>query len=73
MSTYLEGIPTAQLMRSLRCVQRNWRFLQAAIFHNDNLEFCEQFNVVTGYEKRISNPSCSYAAFLPAVRARNAS
>ena len=48
------------------------RMLQAVIFHSDNLELSEQFDATTGYEKSVSNLSWSYAAFLSAVRARNA-
>ena len=48
------------------------QMLQAIIFHSDNLELSEQFDATTGYEKSVSNLSWSYAAFLSAVRARNA-
>jgi glucoamylase len=48
------------------------QMLQAIIFHSDNLELGEQFDATTGYEKSVRNLSWSYAAFLSAVRARNA-
>ena len=48
------------------------QMLQAIIFHSDNLELSEQFDATTGYEKSVSNLSWSYASFLSAVRARNA-
>jgi glucoamylase len=46
--------------------------LQAIVFHSDHLELSEQFDATTGYEKSVSNLSWSYAAFLSAIRARNA-
>jgi glucoamylase len=46
--------------------------LHAIVFHSDHLELSEQFDAVTGYEKSVSNLSWSYAAFLSAVRARDA-
>jgi glucoamylase len=49
------------------------RMLQAIAFHSDHFELSEQFDAVTGFEKSVSNLSWSYAAFLSAVRARNAS
>jgi glucoamylase len=49
------------------------QMLQAVLFHSDHFELSEQFDAVTGYEKSVSNLSWSYAAFLSAVRARNAS
>jgi glucoamylase len=49
------------------------RMLQAIVSHSDHFELSEQFDAVTGFEKRVSNLSWSYAAFLSAVRARNAS
>jgi glucoamylase len=48
------------------------QMLQAVVFHSDNLELSEQFDAVTGYEKSVSNLTWSYASFLSAVRARNA-
>lgn len=48
------------------------QMLQAVVFHSDHLELSEQFDAITGYEKSVSNLSWSYAAFLSAVRARNA-
>jgi glucoamylase len=48
------------------------QMLQAIVFHSDHLELSEQFDATTGYEKSVSNLSWSYAAFLSAVRARNA-
>ena len=48
------------------------QMLQAVIFHSDNLELSEQFDVTTGHEKSVSNLSWSYASFLSAVHARNA-
>jgi glucoamylase len=48
------------------------RMLQAVVFHSDHLELSEQFDATTGYEKSVSNLSWSYASFLSAVRARNA-
>ena len=48
------------------------QMLQAVIFHSDNLELSEQFDAATGYEKSVSNLSWSYASFLAAIRARNA-
>ena len=49
------------------------QMLQAIVFHSDHLELSEQFDATTGYEKSVSNLSWSYAAFLSAVRAKNAS
>jgi glucoamylase len=49
------------------------RMLQAIVFHSDHLELSEQFDATTGYEKSVSNLSWSYASFLSAIRARNAS
>jgi len=49
------------------------RMLQAVVYHSDHLELGEQFDATTGYEKSVANLSWSYAAFLSAVRARNAS
>jgi glucoamylase len=49
------------------------QMLQAVLFHSDNLELSEQFDATSGYEKSVSNLSWSYASFLSAVRARNAS
>jgi glucoamylase len=48
------------------------QMLQAVLFHSDNLELSEQFDATTGYEKSVGNLSWSYASFLSAVRARNA-
>jgi glucoamylase len=48
------------------------RMLQAIVFHSDHFELSEQFDAVTGFEKSVSNLSWSYAAFLSALRARNA-
>jgi len=48
------------------------QMLQAVIFHSDNLELSEQFDATTGYEKSVSNLSWSYASYLSAIRARNA-
>lgn len=47
--------------------------LRAIVFHSDHVELSEQFDAVTGFEKSVANLSWSYAAFLSAVRARNAS
>ena len=49
------------------------QMLRAIIFHSDHFELSEQFDALTGFEKSVSNLSWSYAAFLSAVRARNAS
>lgn len=49
------------------------RMLRAIVFHSDHFELSEQFDAVTGFEKSVANLSWSYAAFLSAVRARNAS
>lgn len=49
------------------------QMLQAIAFHSDHLELSEQFDATTGYEKSVSNLSWSYASFLSAVRAKNAS
>jgi glucoamylase len=49
------------------------QMLRAIVFHSDHFELSEQFDAVTGFEKSVSNLSWSYAAFLSAVRARNAS
>jgi glucoamylase len=46
--------------------------LQAVIFHSDNLVPGEQFDATTGYEKSVRNLSGSYASFLSAAHARNA-
>jgi glucoamylase len=48
------------------------QMLQAVVFHSDHLELSEQFDATTGYEKSVSNLSWSYASFLSAIRARNA-
>lgn len=48
------------------------QMLQAVVYHSDHLELSEQFDATSGYEKSVSNLSWSYAAFLSAVRARNA-
>jgi glucoamylase len=48
------------------------QMLQAVIFHSDHLELSEQFDAWTGYEKSVSDLSWSYAAFLSALRAKNA-
>ncbi len=48
------------------------RMLGAIVFHSDHLELSEQFDAVTGFEKSVSNLSWSYAAFLSAIRARDA-
>ena len=49
------------------------QMLQAVVFHSDHLELSEQFDASSGYEKSVSNLSWSYASFLSALRARNAS
>jgi glucoamylase len=49
------------------------QILQAVVFHSDHFELSEQFDAFTGYEKSVSNLSWSYAAYLSAIRARNAS
>jgi glucoamylase len=49
------------------------QMLQAVLFHSDHLELSEQFDATSGYEKSVSNLSWSYASFLSAIRARNAS
>lgn len=46
--------------------------LQAIVYHSDNLLLSEQFDAATGYEKSVRNLTWSYAAFLSAVRRRNA-
>ena len=46
--------------------------LQAVIFHSDNLELSEQFDATTGCEKSVRNLSGSYASFLSAAHAMNA-
>ena len=46
--------------------------LQAIVFHSDHFELSEQFDAVTGFEKSVRNLSWSYATFLSAIRARNA-
>ncbi|MGD0602991.1 MAG: glycoside hydrolase family 15 protein [Streptosporangiaceae bacterium] len=48
------------------------QMLQAIIFHSDHFELSEQFDATSGYEKSVANLSWSYAAFLSAVRAKNA-
>ena len=48
------------------------QMLQAIIFHSDHFELSEQFDATTGYEKSVTNLSWSYAAFLSAIRAKNA-
>jgi glucoamylase len=48
------------------------RMLQAVVFHSDFLELSEQFDGTTGYEKSVRNLSWSYASFMSAVRAKNA-
>jgi glucoamylase len=45
---------------------------QALLYHSDNFELSEQFDAWTGYEKSVSDLSWSYAAFLSALRAKNA-
>jgi glucoamylase len=49
------------------------QMLQAVVFHSDHLELSEQFDATSGYEKSVSNLSWSYASFLSAIRASNAS
>ena len=46
------------------------QMLQAVVFHSDHPELSEQFDAISGYQKRISNLSWSYASFLSATRAR---
>ena len=46
--------------------------MQAVVYHSDNLELSEQFDGTTGYEKSVRDLTWSYAAFLSAVRRRNA-
>jgi glucoamylase len=46
------------------------QMLQAVVFHSDHPELSEQFDAVSGYQKRISNLSWSYASFQSAMRAR---
>lgn len=48
------------------------RILLSVIRHSDHLALSEQVDVNTGYEKSVHNLTWSYAAFLSAVRARNA-
>jgi glucoamylase len=48
------------------------KMLQAIVYHSDHFELSEQFDATTGFEKSVSNLSWSYAAFLSAIRARNA-
>ena len=48
------------------------QMLQAVVFHSDHLELSEQFDASSGYEKSVRNLSWSYASFLSAVRAKNA-
>jgi len=49
------------------------QMLEAIVFHSDHFELSEQFDATSGYEKSVANLSWSYASFLSAVRARNAS
>ena len=49
------------------------QMLQAVVFHSDQFQLSEQFDATSGYEKSVSNLSWSYASFLSAVRAKNAS
>ena len=44
--------------------------LHAVIYHSDNLELSEQFDVTTGYERSVHNLTWSYASYLSAIRAR---
>jgi glucoamylase len=46
--------------------------LQAILFHSHNLVVSEQFGATTGYHKSVSNQSRSYASFLSAAHAKNA-
>lgn len=46
--------------------------MQALLYHSDHFELSEQFDAWTGYEKSVSDLSWSYAAFLSALRAKNA-
>ena len=62
--------PAADAVAALRAAGD--AMLAAIVFHSDHVELSEQFDATTGYEKSVSNLSWSYAAFLSAVRARNA-
>jgi len=46
--------------------------LRAVLFHSDRYELSEQFDAQSGYEKSVRNLTWSYAAFLSALRARDA-
>lgn len=46
--------------------------LRAVIFHSDRYELSEQFDAQSGYEKSVRNLTWSYAAFISALRARDA-
>lgn len=46
--------------------------LRAILFHSDRYELSEQFDGTSGYEKSVHNLTWSYAAFLSALRTRNA-
>ena len=48
------------------------QMLQALVYHSDHLELSEQFDAISGFEKSVSDLSWSYAAFLSALRAKNA-
>jgi glucoamylase len=48
------------------------QMMQALLYHSDHFELSEQFDAWTGYEKSVSDLSWSYAAFLSALRAKNA-
>ena len=46
--------------------------LRAILFHSDCYELSEQFDGTSGHEKSVHNLTWSYAAFLSALRTRNA-
>ena len=48
------------------------QMLEAILYHSDHLELSEQFDASSGYEKSVSDLSWSYAAYLSAIRARDA-
>jgi glucoamylase len=66
------GASTAPAGAAAALQEAGDQMLQAILFHSDSLELSEQFDATTGYEKSVSNLSWSYASFLSAVRARNA-
>ncbi|SIQ96181.1 glucoamylase [Rhizobium sp. RU20A] len=48
------------------------RMMRAIVFHSNHYELSEQFDGTSGFEKSVRNLTWSYAAFLSALRAKQA-